>query len=506
MPRLGYNIPHVHQRGLRPPSRSIRFPRATDTASPDAVPAVLAAPPQLVASVHPANAGQSLPESQGHLSVLPLLRGGARDSDAANVARSARDTAESGDDALKRVSDAELMRVRAETIASSAEAGGRSAYLRARSHSDRKGTRLQSHRLHSSLDSQCPVSHPRLAGNSAMTENLKLLDIVETVINPGESSKSARSVAGSAAAAAAGGGDRAGNAGEGIAGDVCGSDDDSDCEQKMDLADRLEERMRATGQLVKVNTQAQLDTLLPRAPKVLGTSTSGASARQRPTPPSPSPALAAPQADSQGTPSEAASLPGSSPPAPAETIALSDPLPPPPPGDSMPSAAEELAQQGGRRSEEKVLVPAEPAAVFVDQQAPQTGQPAVQQQQQQGGELTTEGALANAKDATKEMEKSREKWIYVWDMHSRLYINRKMPGRFHHSSFVAGGAVKAAGSIVVEDGVLKQLTTWSGHYRPKDSDVAMFLEWLRAKQVDMSDVELLLVKPNKPQSKANQGR
>jgi hypothetical protein len=116
------------------------------------------------------------------------------------------------------------------------------------------------------------------------------------------------------------------------------------------------------------------------------------------------------------------------------------------------------------------------------------------------------GHLANAKDGTATLEKNREKWIYVWDMHSRLYINRKVPGRFHHSSFVAGGAVKAAGSIVVEDGVLKQLTTWSGHYRPRSSDIALFLEWLEAKQVDMKGVELLLVKPNKPQSKMNQPR
>ena len=109
------------------------------------------------------------------------------------------------------------------------------------------------------------------------------------------------------------------------------------------------------------------------------------------------------------------------------------------------------------------------------------------------------------KDAGGAVEKAREKWIYVWDMHSRLYINRKLPGRFHHSSFVAGGAVKAAGSIVVENGELKQLTTWSGHYRPRSSDIALFLEWLEAKHVNMSHVELLLVKPHK-QAKVERGK
>ena len=105
---------------------------------------------------------------------------------------------------------------------------------------------------------------------------------------------------------------------------------------------------------------------------------------------------------------------------------------------------------------------------------------------------------------TEKPPEKREKWIYVWDMHSRLYINRKMPGRFHHSSFVAGGAVKAAGSIVVEDGHLKQITTWSGHYRPRESDISAFLEWLKSKGVNMETVELLVVKPHKPH-KAHKG-
>jgi len=42
------------------------------------------------------------------------------------------------------------------------------------------------------------------------------------------------------------------------------------------------------------------------------------------------------------------------------------------------------------------------------------------------------------------------KWIYVLDTSGRLYVHAKYRGKFHHSSFVQGGAVLAAGGIVVE--------------------------------------------------------
>lgn len=65
-------------------------------------------------------------------------------------------------------------------------------------------------------------------------------------------------------------------------------------------------------------------------------------------------------------------------------------------------------------------------------------------------------------------EKIKEKpckWIYVLDTCNRLFVHAKYKGKFHHSSFLQGGAVLSAGGIVVEDGRIMKLTADSGHYR-----------------------------------------
>ena len=426
MPRLGYDDPRAYYRALRPPSRTLRFPH-NEGGTPEA-----ARPLRPAASVH---AGASfapsrtvdLPAREGVKTAqsMPACRGGVEDG------------ADVGE-------PAQLRRAQSRRLYQSQRLSGCSERSDA-------VPRTRSERLRNSIDKMhCPVSHPRLASNSAIPENLKLLDLVETIAGAPPHSHHQdglqRAASGAAAALASAGGDAAADA------ECCDSDEG---EQVMDLADRLEERMRTTGQLVKVKTQAELEVLLPRAPKVLGVEAAA-----------PKPA--------------ASMVPG------VAIAAHSAPTPC--------ARAGALAAAGGG-------APTEASAVSEGGDA-EGGAGGSERGGAERGAGTAAGQLARAQDGTAALEKAREKWIYVWDMHSRLYINRKMPGRFHHSSFVAGGAVKAAGSIVVEEGVLKQLTTWSGHYRPRSSDIAMFLEWLEAKHVNMKDVELLLVKPHK-QSKMN---
>ena len=43
--------------------------------------------------------------------------------------------------------------------------------------------------------------------------------------------------------------------------------------------------------------------------------------------------------------------------------------------------------------------------------------------------------------------------------------------KFHHSSFLAGEKVAAAGEIIIENGIIKEITNGSGHYRPDISYV-----------------------------------
>jgi hypothetical protein len=57
--------------------------------------------------------------------------------------------------------------------------------------------------------------------------------------------------------------------------------------------------------------------------------------------------------------------------------------------------------------------------------------------------------------------------IFVMDSDGNLYATLDhMPGRIHHSSFLAGGPVAGAGEIAVENGELRIASRQSGHYRP----------------------------------------
>lgn len=78
-------------------------------------------------------------------------------------------------------------------------------------------------------------------------------------------------------------------------------------------------------------------------------------------------------------------------------------------------------------------------------------QHAAQQQQQQG-----------AGDAQQPQPPS--KWIWVCAPSGRLYVAQKVRGQFHHSSFLRGAAVLAAGNLMARHGLLVKLTADSGHY------------------------------------------
>ncbi|XP_071700823.1 IQ domain-containing protein IQM3-like [Rutidosis leptorrhynchoides] len=83
-----------------------------------------------------------------------------------------------------------------------------------------------------------------------------------------------------------------------------------------------------------------------------------------------------------------------------------------------------------------------------------------------------------------------EKWIFVTSACNRLYAGEKKKGRFHHSSFLAGGVTLAAGRLDVENGTLKTISPYSGHYRPTEETLKCFLSFLTEKGVDLANVEV----------------
>ncbi|CAG8610926.1 1117_t:CDS:2 [Paraglomus brasilianum] len=84
-----------------------------------------------------------------------------------------------------------------------------------------------------------------------------------------------------------------------------------------------------------------------------------------------------------------------------------------------------------------------------------------------------------------------EKWIYVTDCRNRLYIGKKTKGHFHHSSFLAGGAIRAAGGIQIRNGKLEELTPKSGHYKPAQQHFSALVNRIREQGINLEDVKVL---------------
>ncbi|KAJ0976753.1 hypothetical protein J5N97_012227 [Dioscorea zingiberensis] len=82
------------------------------------------------------------------------------------------------------------------------------------------------------------------------------------------------------------------------------------------------------------------------------------------------------------------------------------------------------------------------------------------------------------------------KWIFVMSTSKRLYAGEKKKGMFHHSSFLAGGATLAAGRFTAENGVLKCIWAYSGHYRPTKENLDNFLTFLTENGVNLEEVQI----------------
>ncbi|CAG8501879.1 26781_t:CDS:2 [Racocetra persica] len=88
-------------------------------------------------------------------------------------------------------------------------------------------------------------------------------------------------------------------------------------------------------------------------------------------------------------------------------------------------------------------------------------------------------------------EGRNEKWIYVTDCFGNFYVGQKKKGHFHHSSFLAGGAICAAGGIKVRNGKLIELNPKSGHYKPAKHHFNALVDRLKKEGVDLNGTKLL---------------
>ena len=83
-------------------------------------------------------------------------------------------------------------------------------------------------------------------------------------------------------------------------------------------------------------------------------------------------------------------------------------------------------------------------------------------------------------------------WIFVL-RDGVLYGGKKeteRTPRVHHTSFVGGECVQAAGMMIVQNGDLKTLYPHSGHYRPQEREVLVLLDFLRSNKVPLENVSV----------------
>ena len=82
--------------------------------------------------------------------------------------------------------------------------------------------------------------------------------------------------------------------------------------------------------------------------------------------------------------------------------------------------------------------------------------------------------------------------IYVMDAAGNHYATFSQErGRVHHSSLLAGAPVAAAGTLAIEQGRLKKMSNYSGHYRPGTQTLEALRARLRQMGVDLSAVEVI---------------
>uniref|UniRef100_A0A7N2M6Q8 Uncharacterized protein n=1 Tax=Quercus lobata TaxID=97700 RepID=A0A7N2M6Q8_QUELO len=91
-------------------------------------------------------------------------------------------------------------------------------------------------------------------------------------------------------------------------------------------------------------------------------------------------------------------------------------------------------------------------------------------------------------DTTQDSQSAKR--IFVMSTSKKLYVDQIKKGVFHHSSFLAGGATLAAGRLVAEQGILKSVSPYSGHYRPTDDSLDSFLSLLKENGLNLDEIQV----------------
>ncbi|MFD4441153.1 toxin glutamine deamidase domain-containing protein [Nocardia sp. NPDC058519] len=110
-----------------------------------------------------------------------------------------------------------------------------------------------------------------------------------------------------------------------------------------------------------------------------------------------------------------------------------------------------------------------------------------------------DGILYNSNGQRFDTTVGRSSWgisgraIFVMDQNGNLYAALEhAPGRFNHSSFLAGSPVAAAGELVVINGVIQTLSDSSGHYRPERGHTLQAIDHIRRLGIQLTTDQIRL--------------
>lgn len=85
-------------------------------------------------------------------------------------------------------------------------------------------------------------------------------------------------------------------------------------------------------------------------------------------------------------------------------------------------------------------------------------------------------------------------FIFAQASDGSIFAHRTETGRFHHSSFLSGQAVRAAGELVTDAaGKIVEINNESGHYKPTTKQMANLLIHLKERGVDLTQIRLRLL-------------
>lgn len=85
----------------------------------------------------------------------------------------------------------------------------------------------------------------------------------------------------------------------------------------------------------------------------------------------------------------------------------------------------------------------------------------------------------------------QSKWIFVIDLAGGMYLGRKHKGRFHHSSFVSGAPIYAAGKIIIKHGIILAVEPHSGHFKPQIENLQTLCSILAHHGVDVGTIAFI---------------